>query len=199
MKTDKNIISYEDFIKKVPELIEEDYSFNEFILDDYGNPVDYKFIFINNHFEKLIRLKKKEIYHLTARNIIPEISDIIISKYKSNNSKKLEIKFEHYEQLINRFFDIFVCNFLNNKFITFYLDITEKKKKQLKIESLYQKQSVIRNINQHLLKSIESKKFFAEISNMLIQIPHINFVWIGKVQENTVKTLCCKSIKENYG
>ncbi|EPR68471.1 multi-sensor signal transduction histidine kinase [Cyclobacterium qasimii M12-11B] len=82
--------------------ISNGFAFHEIILDKKGNPIDYKFIDINESFEKLTGLQKENVIGETIKHIIPEIENEWIEKYGHVALTGEQLIFEHFSQPLKK-------------------------------------------------------------------------------------------------
>ncbi len=126
----------------------------ELVYDQNGVPCNYKILDVNPQYEKLINRKKEEIVNKFATEIFnttdPPYFDIFVNVAKNN----LHINFETYDQLLNKYFNIFVSSSGDGIFTTIYSDLTEKKE-------------LIHELKKALDKSEESNKLKSSLLSNL--------------------------------
>jgi len=74
------------------------------------------------------------------------------------------------------------------------------KESNQKLEKLYSLQSVIREINQLLLRTTDEKHLYQQICNIIAKIELVKFVWVGLVNEKNfdIKPVAFAGEKENF-
>lgn len=125
------------------------FALHEIILDDNGIPTDYRFIQINNAFEKMTGLDKN-IIGKTVKEILPNTEDLWIKNYGEVALTGKIIQFENYSQALNKYFE--VCAFCPEpgKFACVFRDITERKqieektkKNELELRAIFENAPLI--------------------------------------------------------
>ncbi|BCR35755.1 PAS domain S-box protein [Mariniplasma anaerobium] len=125
------------------------YAYHEIILDDTGNPCDYRFIEVNSAFESFTGLLSKNIIGKTVLEVIPNITKDKfewISFYGDialNN--KLET-FESYSEPLKKWYKIEAFSPKKGFFITVFTDITSKVKQEKDFSKL---ENVFANVIQN--------------------------------------------------
>jgi diguanylate cyclase (GGDEF)-like protein/PAS domain S-box-containing protein len=103
----------------------EGMALNEIILDD-GHVVDFRFLKINQSFERVSGLKEKPIVGKTVREILPDIEEYWISKIGNAVIKGEEIDFEDYCASLKKHFRVNVCPTGGKRFFVLFSDITKE-------------------------------------------------------------------------
>ena len=114
---------------KIVEKIPVGWAYHKIILDG-ENPVDYEFIDVNNEFERLTGLLKKNIIGKKVSEIIPDIkkSDFDwIGEYGKVALNSGEIEFENFSEPLNRWYRVKAVSDEKLFFTTFFIDITIEK------------------------------------------------------------------------
>ena len=120
------MINKENILKNAP----FGYALHRIVLDKNGNPVDYKFIEVNETFEKFIGLKKDNIVGKTVKEAIPGIDKENfdwISFYGKVALENTEEIFEQYSEHLGKHYRVCAYSPRKEYFITIFTDITEEK------------------------------------------------------------------------
>ncbi|MCX6732721.1 MAG: PAS domain-containing protein [Candidatus Roizmanbacteria bacterium] len=83
------------------------FAYHKIITDGLGAPIDYQFIDINQPFEKIMGLNKNDILGKKVTEVLPGIEKDPadwIKKYGEVALKGVEIKFENFSPLLNKWF-----------------------------------------------------------------------------------------------
>ena len=111
----------------------------ELIYDTSGKPVDFKFLRVNNAYEKIIGVKAIDVIGKTAKSISPncesiwfEVPDRVV---KTGHSEHLEL----YNKDINKTLDSYYFQYSKNLVGTLFRDVTVGKntEEKLRVASLY--------------------------------------------------------------
>lgn len=110
-------------------------SLHELILDEAGNPFDYRFINTNDAFEDLTGLVRNNILGKTVREVIPGIEFTeFINLYGKVTLTGEPLFFENYAEPLKKHYLINAFKYDELKFVTAFLDITEMKIKEAEIK-----------------------------------------------------------------
>lgn len=106
------------------------YAYHRIICDQKGLPIDYEFIEVNDMFERLTGLKKKEILGKRITDILPDIFKSSIDWFAYYSEVALngtEREYEQYSESLQRWYRINVSSPEKEYFVTRYFDITKEK------------------------------------------------------------------------
>jgi len=106
------------------------YAHHEIILDENGQPCDYRFLDVNPAFEKLTGLKNETLIGQTVRQAIPGIEKTAfdwIAFYGKIALEGGEEEFEQYSEPLKKWFQVHVYSTEKMFFTTIFTDITRCK------------------------------------------------------------------------
>lgn len=100
----------------------------QLLIDNDGNPVDYKVHDINPAFEKLTRLTRPIVVGKKGSSFMFDVEGVWLKRYKQVSLSKQPLRFEEYEPRIKKWLDIKVFPLQeDNLFAVLFDDITERK------------------------------------------------------------------------
>lgn len=99
------------------------YALHEINVNAKGIAIDYRFLDINQEFEKLTGYKKIDLIGKTIKQIHPSIEDFWIETYGKVAIKGELLKFDHFDSDLQKHLEVISYSPQNGKFISF---ITEK-------------------------------------------------------------------------
>ena len=117
-------------------LIEEmplGFNVREMIFDDQGKPINYLFISVNDIYETMTGLKRKDIIGKTATEILPEIESSWFEAYGTVVKEQRTMTIEDYSRSLDRFYRVVAYPYINNQFVVVVEDITERQKQELEL------------------------------------------------------------------
>jgi two-component system CheB/CheR fusion protein len=119
---------------------------HEVILNEAGNVIDYRFIDVNQAFERLTGLKRAAINGKTVLEVMPKLEQSWIQKYGHVAMTGEPLLFENYSHELGKYFEVVAYSPRPNQFATIISDITDRKKieKQLqqRTDDLMQSQRI---------------------------------------------------------
>jgi len=102
----------------------EGFALHEIILDDKGNPCDYKFLTINPAFEKLTGLKAENIIGKRVTEVLPGTEKNWIDNYGQVATMGVSIDFENFSSDLNSYFRVSAFSPKKGYFAVIFEDIT---------------------------------------------------------------------------
>lgn len=120
---DENIMQFEGLFHNML----QGFALHKMIYDDEGNAVDYRFILINESFEKLTGIKANECIGKTVLEIMPEIEKSWIENYGKIASSGTVMHFENYSQVLEKHYDVVAYSPIKGYFAVIFTDITKSK------------------------------------------------------------------------
>ena len=107
----------------------------ELIYNKQGEPIDYRFLKINNAFEKQSGIKIETAIGKTIKEIYPTIEQSWIDKYSNVVIKNKAINFEDYNHNTKKHYQVNAFSPSANKFVMLFEDITYLKNTETKLKS----------------------------------------------------------------
>jgi len=135
-QSEKVIKESEEKFRSLYFTMNEGVCLHEMIYDESGKPEDYRIIDINNAYQSILGIDRKQVVGKKASEVyktdIAPYIDIYAQVTESGNSTN----FETYFPPMGKYFSISVFSPSKGKFATIFADITEKKINEKEIESL---------------------------------------------------------------
>jgi len=100
---------------------------HEIILDENGNPVNYRFIDVNPSFEKLTGLKRKDIIGKTVLDVMSGTEKYWIEKYGHVALSGEPLSYENYASELGKYYNVVAYRSREKEFAVVIEDITERK------------------------------------------------------------------------
>lgn len=124
------------------------FALHEIICDEDGNPIDYRFLEVNQAFRQMINLTEAEIIGKTARQLFPKTAEIWIEKFGQVALTGKPIRFDNFSIELNQYFEAIVYSPQKGQFAGVFTDISarkqvenELKKHQESLEELVEKRT----------------------------------------------------------
>ncbi|MFA7625802.1 MAG: ATP-binding protein [Candidatus Kapaibacterium sp.] len=129
------------------------FAVHELVFDEYGNPIDYVFLYVNNEYEKLTGLCYNKVVGKTVTQVLPTIEHYWIEQYSEVAINGSPIEFIDYVKSMNKYFHVKAFSHEKNKFAVIIVDITEKQTIQ---NELYESKRKLKESEAQYKASIES-------------------------------------------
>ncbi len=124
----------------------EGFALHEIVLDEIGNPCDYRFLSVNPAFEKITGLRSADIIGKTVLEVLPGTEKYWIEIYGRVALKGEQTIFENYSGELGKYFKVSAYQPSPGKFACLFSDITAQK----------QSEAAIRKQDEYLRLIIES-------------------------------------------
>lgn len=109
------------------ENMQQGFAFHEMIYDDKGKPVDYRFLHINEAFEKLTGLSAAQCLNKTVKEVLPEVEQSWIDNYGQVALTGKPFLFENYSHTFDRYYQVIAYSPKKDFFAVVFTDITKNK------------------------------------------------------------------------
>ncbi len=163
----------ENFYKQIIEQSLYGYAYHKIILDEKGAPIDYEFIEVNEIFEKLTGLKRKNIINKRITDILPEIrkGDFDwVAFYGEVALGAADREFEQYSMQLKKHYQVKVFSPEKYYFVTIFTDITS--------------QIFISDISRQFMEHTGKEINYQELSDNLLSISGAKYVSFNLFDEN---------------
>jgi PAS domain S-box-containing protein len=113
----------------------EGFAIGEAICDAEGRPVDFRFLEMNDAFERQAGLRHEATRGRPMREVLPHLEQFWIDTYCGVALGGPEVRFEHYNQDLDRHFSVNCFSPLRGRFAILFSDITEQKRAEAAIRA----------------------------------------------------------------
>jgi PAS domain S-box-containing protein len=106
----------------------EAFALHEIVTDEQGHACDYRFLEVNNSFERMTGLKRSDIVNRNVRDVLPGIETYWIETYGKVALTGEPVNFEkYYPAPLNRWYEVFAYRPRPRQFAAVFLDVTQRK------------------------------------------------------------------------
>lgn len=141
-KSEEEIKEKENKYRKLFNSMLNGFAYHKITTNAKGNPVSYKFLEINNAFEKITGLKRESIINKDVEEVLPGTKNDPanwIEKYGKVALEKQTLKFEAFSKSIKKWVSVYAFSDKKGYFATVFEDITERKKVEKRIKESEEK------------------------------------------------------------
>jgi PAS domain S-box-containing protein len=129
-RADKALHESEERYRSLFNGMTEGFALHEIILDENGQPCDYRFLEVNPAFERLTGLKQGHIVGKLVKDVLPDTELFWIKAYGRVALTGQPAHFENFSAALNRHFEVFAYSPAPRQFAVIFLDVSERKQAQ---------------------------------------------------------------------
>jgi signal transduction histidine kinase len=170
------------------------FSLHEVIIDEDGEPVDYRYILVNKAYEQKMNQSLEQIAGKTIKEINPSVNETTIKTYCMVGLTGKPISLEYYSKRLSKYFSVYCFSPDKGKFACVYQDVTERKMAEI---NLVKAKEIAENANETKdeFLSLISHEFKTPITVINSAIQAMEVICKNELSEKTKEYL--KKIKQN--
>lgn len=126
--------------KELFDSMQEGFAVHELICDEANRPINYRFLDVNQAFEKLTGFTREQLVGKTVREVMPATENYWIARYGEVTLTGQDQQFEAFAREIGRHYSIYAYSPRPGCFATIFSDITERIQKK---EALQQEKEIL--------------------------------------------------------
>lgn len=127
-QTELALIESEKRYRNLFERMTAGFASHKMIYDEQGNPVDYKFIEVNNKFKEITGMKDEQWVGKTVKEILPQTEDYWIQNYAKVIASGKSIEIENFSKELDKYYHVLAYKTSDSGFATIATDVTHRKK-----------------------------------------------------------------------
>ncbi len=123
------------------------FNLREMIFDEKGKPIDYIFLTMNERYEVITGLKRKDIIGKKATEVLPNIENSWFEYYATVVKEQKTVAIEDYSRALDKYYRVVAYPYKGNQFVVVAEDITERKHAERElIKKEQEKSRIISNL-----------------------------------------------------
>lgn len=127
------------------------FALHEILLDENGDPFDYRFIDVNPAFERLTGFSREQVIGRTVLEVMPQTEPVWIETYGRVARTGEPERLESYAAGIGKYFSVTVYRPQPGQFVTSFLDITKRKTMELALQKSEEQMDLFLNATTELV------------------------------------------------
>jgi len=144
----------------------------EIVLDNYGDPIDYKYLHMNNYMKEVIGIKPEEFYKEVILKLLPRTGKNWLHIFGQSVITGKSFVFEYFNENMDKYFKINIYSPNSMQFVLLVTDITANKKKEMELnqkyeelQAVYEELSITEEELRDNYKELEEANKSVEIAN----------------------------------
>ena len=142
-KTEDQLTKSEERLRFLFQSMNQGFAINEIILDENENPIDFRFINVNNSFERMINLDAEHIIGKTVLEILPDIEKYWIEECGQVALNGVSKNLRNYSHKFNSYFSVDIYSPKKGQFAILVIDITETELREKQLIEKYEELSAV--------------------------------------------------------
>ncbi len=130
------LFEHEEKLRNIFNTVSEGIALNEMIFDVNNKMIDYRILEVNSAYHEIVGLTLNDVIGKFATDIYSMSNDQIRSFWETHKNANETFVTEYFIPESKKWFYISTSPFIDNKFVTTFLDITERKQAEEKIVSI---------------------------------------------------------------
>lgn len=123
------------------------FNLREMIFDEKGKPINYRFLTVNERYEVITGLRRKDIIGKKATEVLPNIEDAWFHHYAKVVKEQKTVAIEDYSRALDKYYRVVAYPYKDNQFVVVAEDITERKHAERElIQKEQEKSRIIANL-----------------------------------------------------
>ncbi|MBU1011288.1 MAG: PAS domain S-box protein [Bacteroidetes bacterium] len=137
---------------------------HEIIQNKQGEVVDYRFLDMNNSFEQITGLQRKDCIGKTVLEVLPRTEKYWIENYGKVALSGKPMHLENYSVEFDKYFDVMAYSPQSGQFATIVTDITEKKRIENELRLSEEKYRIMAEKSTDVLFTLDMNLYYTYIS-----------------------------------
>ncbi len=125
-ETERALVESEQKHRRLVTQMSQGLALHEIIVDANDAPINYRFLDVNDSFERITGLQRKDIIGRTILEVLPETEPIWIETYGHVALTGAPVEFENYSSALQKYFHVSAYCPTPNQFATIFIDVTEQ-------------------------------------------------------------------------
>ncbi len=144
-RTEEAMHRSEERYRSLFDNMDEGFALHEIIYDEARKPIDYRFLEINDSFERLTGITRQMAMGQRASQVLPGLEPDWVERYGRVVLTGEPVQFEQFTQTLGRQFRVYAFRPAPNQFAIIFNDITEEKQIQLQLDLVAKKYATLFN------------------------------------------------------
>ncbi len=169
--------------------LNEGFALHEMIYDESGKAVDYRFLDINEAFERQTGLKREDVVGRPMREALPTEDLYWVEIYAKVADGGEAIRFQNYSSALSRWFEVYAFSPVKGQFAVLFFDVTDRVKRDDELRRLNRTLKAISDSNHAMFDATDEAQYLQEVCRIVVEDCGHAMVWIGYAEHDRGKTV----------
>jgi len=179
----------------------EGFSLQELICDDAGRPSDFRFLEVNEAFERITGLRAAAVIGRTYRELLPGDNADLPRVLGEVALTGTPVHFENYSSLLGRYYEIYAYRAAPRQFAAVFTDVSERKRKEDELWRLNRTLLAHSQSDNAMVRASDEAAYLAEVCRIVVEDCGHAMVWVGFAQQDegrTIRAVAHAGLEEGY-
>lgn len=154
------------------------FAHHEIICDEFGKPIDYKFLYVNEAFSEFTGLPSVSVIGKKVKEVIPNLEERWVSVYGNIAQSGGSYKFDEYSEALDKHYSVHAFSPAKGQFVTLFSDISSERKLQTNMMDAYRSFLTLFNSGQNIV-------FLFDSDNQIYRMNQQGLIMVGKEESET--------------
>ena len=145
-QSEQALVESERRYRELFDSMHEGFALHEIVCDEAGQPIDFRFLEVNDAFERLTGLARERVVGRRVREVMPDLEPYWIDVYGRVALTGEPIQFQRWAWPIQRCFEVFAYRSSPGCFASIFMDVTQRKRTE---EALRKTEERLRSFVEH--------------------------------------------------
>lgn len=157
----------------------EAFALHEIILNDLGEPVNYRYININEAFEKMTGLSKAEVIGNTVLDILPRTEKYWIDTFGEVVLKGVKKTITNYSNELGKYYEVNAYPIGGLRFAVLFTDVTERIQRERELKYALERAEKVDQLKNQFLRDV-NHRLRTPLNGMMGMLQLVNVDEVGE-------------------
>ncbi len=167
----------------------EGFALHEIICNNHGVPVDYRFLEINDAFERLTGLERADVIGRTVLDVLPDNDPHWVEAYGRVALTGEPVRFENHSTPLGKWYEVYAFSPVRGQFAVVFTDVTGRKRREQELSRLNRTLAAHNRSSHVMMRATTEQEYLDEACRIIIEDCGHAMVWIGYAENDEYKSV----------